>query len=158
MRGLLKWTFVAIPVALASYAAQADDFKLSRSQRISCSRGLSPGKMSEATCRSYAYLLNAKTSEYFRCSVSVSMTRDNKKIVDVKSEGSCGKKARVFDTDGDYSFDVAETEPPNTNAFFGAGGVALWVSDDKQRKVRGCVTIPSGLGSDVSRCVDMTFE
>lgn len=158
MRGFCKGMFVAGLMALAPGMAQADDFKLSQNQRISCSRGLSPGKLSTATCRSYAYLFNTKTSEYFRCAVSLSMTRDTKEVINVQTDGSCSKKARVFDTDGSYSFDVAETEPPNTNSFFGAGGVALWASDDKQQKLRGCVTIPSGLGSDVSRCVDMKFE
>ena len=42
--------------------AHADDFKLSSNQRISCSRGLSAGKLSTATCRSYAYLFNVKTT------------------------------------------------------------------------------------------------
>jgi hypothetical protein len=158
MRGLFEGMCVAALMALAPGMAQADDFKLSQNQRISCGRGLSPGKLSTATCRSYAYLFNAKTSEYYRCTVSLAMTRDAKEVVNVQTDGNCSKKARVFDTDGAYSFDVAETEPPNTNSFFGTGGVALWVSDDKQRKLRGCVTIPSGLGTDVSRCVDMKFE
>jgi hypothetical protein len=158
MRGVCKGMFVAGLMAFAPGLAQADDFKLSQNQRISCSRGLSPGKLSTATCRSYAYLFNAKTSEYFRCSVSLSMTRDTKEVINVQTDGSCSKKARVFDADGSYSFDVAETEPPNTNSFFGPGGVALWVSDDKQQKLRGCLTIPSGVGADVSRCVEMKFE
>jgi hypothetical protein len=158
MRGVYKGMFVAGLMAFAPGLAQADDFKLSQNQRISCSRGLSPGKLSTATCRSYAYLFNAKTSEYFRCSVSLSMTRDTKEVINVQTDGTCSKKARVFDADGSYSFDVAETEPPNTNSFFGPGGVALWVSDDKQQKLRGCLTIPSGVGADVSRCVDMKFE
>jgi hypothetical protein len=38
--------------------AQADEFKLSNNQRISCSRGLSAGKLNTATCKSYAYLFN----------------------------------------------------------------------------------------------------
>jgi hypothetical protein len=158
MRGVCKGMVVAGLMALASGIAQADEFKLSQNQRISCGRGLAPGKLSTATCRSYAYLFNATTSEYFRCSVSLSMTRDAKEVINVQTDGSCSKKARIFDTDGAYSFDVAETEPPNTNSFFGTGGVALWVSDDKARKLRGCVTIPSGIGPDVSRCVDMKLE
>jgi hypothetical protein len=158
MRRINNWIFVAGLMALAPAMAQADDFKLSQNQRISCSRGLSPGKLSTATCRSYAYLFNAKTSDYFRCSVSVSMTRDTKEIINVQSDGGCSKKARIFDTDGSYSFDVAETEPPNTNSFFGSGGVVLWASDNSQQKLRACVTIPSGIGPDVSRCVDMKFE
>lgn len=158
MRGLVTGMGLATAIVLLPQLAQADDFKLSQNQRISCSRGLSPGKLATATCRSYAYLFNAKTSEYFRCTVSLSMTRDTKEVINVQTDGSCAKKARVFDTDGDYSFDVAETEPPNTNSFFGPGGVALWVADEKQQKLRGCITIPSGVGADVSRCVDMKFE
>ena len=158
MRGFLKSILVTGLMALAPGLAQADDFNLSHNQRISCSRGLSPGKLSTATCRSYAYLFNAKTSEYFRFTVSLSMTRDTKEVINVQSDGGCSKKARIFDTDGNYSFDVAETEPPNTNSFFGSGGVVLWASDNTQQKVRACVTIPSGIGPDVSRCVDMKFE
>jgi hypothetical protein len=158
MRRINNWIFIAGLMALEPAMAQADDFKLSQNQRISCSRGLSPGKLSTATCRSYAYLFNAKTSDYFRCSVSVSMTRDTKEIINVQSDGGCSKKARIFDADGSYSFDVAETEPPNTNSFFGSGGVVLWASDNSQQKLRACVTIPSGIGPDVSRCVDMKFE
>lgn len=158
MRGFFKSMTVASLLALAPAMAQADDFNLSHNQRISCGRGLSSGKLSTATCRSYAYLFNAKTSEYFRCTVSLSMTRDAKEIINVQSDGGCSKKARIFDTDGNYSFDVAETEPPNTNSFFGNGGVVLWASDTTQQKLRACVTIPSGVGADVARCVDMKFE
>ena len=68
------------------------------------------------------------------------------------------QKPRIFDTDGDYSFDATETEPPNTNSFFGTGGYAIWASDNTTRKLRGCITISSGLGSDISKCVDMTFQ
>src|SRR5229473_1233615 len=85
--------------------AHADDFKLSNNQRISCSRGLSAGKLNTATCKSYAYVFNIKTSEYFRCQVSLALTRDN-----------------------------------------------------KEQKVRGCIIISSGLGSDISKCLDMTFQ
>src|SRR3954462_5371563 len=158
MHDFCKSMSVAGLLALAPCAVLASDFKLNESQRIPCSRGLSPGKLSTATCRSYAYLFNSKTSEYFRCTASLSMTRDGKEVINVQTDGGCSKKARVFDTDGAYAFDVTETEPPNTNAFFGAGGVALWVSDTTQQKLRGCLTVPSGLGPDVSRCVDMKFE
>ncbi|QUS42576.1 hypothetical protein RPMA_25350 [Tardiphaga alba] len=158
MRFFVMGAIAAAVLGLGPAAAQADDFALSHNQRISCGRGLSPGKLATATCRSYAYLFNAKTSEYFRCSVSLSMTRDAKEVINVQTDGGCAAKARVFDTDGSYSFDVAETEPPNTNSFFGSGGVALWASDTSQRKLRGCITIPSGVGPDVSRCVDMKFD
>ncbi|QWG24085.1 hypothetical protein KMZ93_03915 [Bradyrhizobium sediminis] len=138
--------------------AHADEFKLSSNQRISCSRGLSPGKLNTATCKSYVYLFNVKTSEYFRCQMSLALTRDNKEVINVQTDGGCTKKARIFDTDSNYSFDAAETEPPNTNSFFGPGGYAVWASDNTTRKIRGCIIIASGLGSDVSKCLDMTSE
>ena len=147
--------------ALAPAKAQekaADQFKLSNNQRISCGRGLSAGKLNSATCKSYAYLFNTRTSEYFRCAVSLALTRDNKEILSVQTDGGCVKKPRIFDTDSSYSFDATETEPPNTNSFFGTGGYAVWASDNTTQKVRGCIIIASGLGSDVAKCVDMKFE
>lgn len=158
MHGIVKSGLILGALALLPAIASADEFKLSSSQHIACGRGLSAGKLSTATCRSFAYLFNVKTSEYFRCSVSLSMTRDAKEIISVQSDGGCVKKPRVFDADSSYSFDATETEPPNTNSFFGAGGYAVWASDNTQQKVRGCITIASGLGSDVSKCVDMKFE
>ncbi|AVT83391.1 hypothetical protein KQX62_22390 [Rhodopseudomonas palustris] len=143
---------------VAAAPASADEYRLSNNQRISCSRGLSPGKLVTATCRSYAYLFNTKTSEYFRCAVSLAMTRDNKEVINVQTDGGCFRRPRIFDADGDYQFDGAETEPANTNAFFGAGGYVVWAADTKQRRVRGCVTIASGLGDDVSKCQEMTFD
>src|SRR3982075_2866042 len=94
--------------------AHADEFKLSNNQRISCSRGLSAGKLNTATCKSYAYLFNAKTSEYFRCQVTLALTRDNKEVINVQADGGCAKKPRIFEKDPKYSFDAMETEPPNT--------------------------------------------
>jgi hypothetical protein len=157
MRGIVICAVAAASLALAPLA-HADDFKLSSNQRIACSRGLSPGKLSTATCKSYAYLFNAKTSEYFRCTVSMALTRDNKEIINVQTDGSCVKKPRIFDNDSTYSFDATETEPPNTNSFFGPGGYAVWASDTTKQRMRGCIIITSGLGSDVSKCIDMTFE
>jgi hypothetical protein len=145
-------------VAALAPANAADEFKLSNNQRISCGRGLSAGKLSTATCRSYAYLFNTRTSEYFRCAVSLSLTRDNKEILNVQTDGGCVKKPRIFDNDSGYSFDATETEPPNTNSFFGTGGYAVWASDNTTQKVRGCIIIASGLGSDVAKCLDMKFE
>src|SRR3979411_428766 len=136
----------------------ADDFKLSSNQRISCSRGLSAGKLNTATCKSYAYLFNVKTSEYFRCSVSLALTRDNKEVINVQADGGCTPKPRIFEADSNYTFDATETEPPNTNSFFGPGGYAVWASDNNAQKVRGCIIISSGLGSDISKCLDMTFQ
>ena len=145
-------------VTAAGSFANADDFKLSSNQRISCGRGLSAGKLNTATCKSFAYLFNVKTSEYFRCSVSLALTRDNKEVINVQTDGGCVKKARIFDADSNYSFDATETEPPNTNSFFGTGGYAAWASDNTQQKVRGCIIISSGLGSDIAKCLDMKFE
>ena len=153
-------TFLAAALSfmtLASVAA-ADDFKLVSNQRIACGRGLAPGKLNTATCKSYAYLFNAKTSEYARCQVTLALTRDNKEVINVQADGGCTKKQRIFDTDSDYSFDSTETEPPNTNSFFGPGGYSIWAADMAAQKVRGCITISSGLGSDISKCLDMTFQ
>src|SRR5271163_3850970 len=148
----------ALPLLTLVSVAAADDFKLSHNQRISCSRGLAAGKLNTATCKSYAYLFNVKTSEYFRCTVSLALTRDNKEVINVQADGGCTKKPRIFEADSDYSFDATETEPPNTNSFFGPGGYSIWVSDNTKQRVRGCITISSGLGQDVSKCLDMTFQ
>ena len=149
---------VALLSATPVQAARADEFKLSNNQRISCSRGLSPGKLNTATCKSYAYIFNIKTSEYFRCQVSLALTRDNKEVINIQTDGGCSKKPRIFETDSNYSFDATETEPQSTNVFFGSGGYAVWASDNNALKVRGCIIISSGLGSDISKCVDMKFE
>ena len=148
-----------IPLVMSSASvAHADEFKLSQNQRIACSRGLMAGKLNTATCRSYAYVFNTTTSEYFRCQVSLALTRDNKEVINVQADGGCTKKPRVFDTDSNYAFDATETEPPNTNSFFGTGGYSIWAADTTQQKVRGCITISSGLGSDISKCLDMSFQ
>ena len=149
---------VAFSVTTLASAALADDFKLSNNQRIACSRGLSPGKLNTSTCKSYAYVFNTKTSEYYRCQVTLALTRDNKEVINVQADGSCAKKPRIFETDSNYSFDATETEPPNTNSFFGPGGYAVWASDNNSLKVRGCIIISSGLGSDISKCLDMAFQ
>ena len=149
---------VALSFMALGSTAEADNFKLSNNQRIACSRGLAPGKLNTATCKSYAYVFNIKTSEYFRCQVSLALTRDSKEVINVQADGGCTKKPRIFDADSSYSFDATETEPPNTNSFFGPGGYAVWASDDNSLKVRGCIIISSGLGSDISKCLDMKFE
>ena len=59
-------------------ASAADEFKLSNNQRISCGRGLNAGKLQNINCKSYAYIFNTRTSEFYRCQVSVGVTRDNK--------------------------------------------------------------------------------
>jgi hypothetical protein len=159
MRHVVKLcSAAALSLAMLGPAARADDFQLSQNQRISCSRGLAPGKLNTATCKSYTYLFNTKTSEYYRCQVSLALTRDNKEVINVQADGACTKKPRIFDTDGRYSFDATETEPPNTNSFFGPGGYSVWAADVNTQKVRGCIIISSGLGSDISKCLDMKFE
>jgi hypothetical protein len=159
MSHVMKICFaVASLVVTLVPVAKADEFKLSNNQRIACSRGLMAGKLNTATCKSYAYLFNVKTSEYFRCQVTLALTRDNKEVINVQTDGGCTKKPRIFETDGNYAFDATETEPPNTNSFFGPGGYAVWASDTSVQKVRGCITISSGLGSDISKCLDMTFQ
>ena len=55
-------------------------------------------------------MFNVKTSEYFRCQVSLALTRDNKEVINVQADGGCTKKPRIFDTDSNYSFDATETE------------------------------------------------
>src|SRR3978361_1183570 len=121
---------VALLLVTLVPVAKADEFKLSNNQRISCSRGLSAGKLNTATCKSYAYIFNAKTSEYFRCTVSLALTRDNKEIINVQTDGGCARKPRIFDTDSSYAFDATETAPPNTNSFLCPGGYAIWASDN----------------------------
>jgi hypothetical protein len=149
----------ALSLLTLAAAARADElFKLSNNQRIACSRGLAAGKLNTATCKSYTYVFNTRTSEYFRCQVSLALTRDNKEVINVQADGGCIKKPRIFDTDSSYAFDATETEPPNTNSFFGNGGYSIWAADTTQQKVRGCIIISSGLGSDVTKCLDMAFQ
>ena len=150
--GLCLFSIMMVPVA------NADEFKLSESQSISCTRGHLSGKLSTAVCKSYAYVFNVRTTEYFRCTVAVALTRDDKEIINTHTDGGCIKKPRVFDNDSAYSFDAAETGPPNTNSFFGAGGYAVWASDNTAPRIRGCISIDSKLGSDVAKCLDMTFQ
>src|ERR1700726_3670791 len=160
-RRITIWTIglcLGLFLAALARAQAADEFKLSNNQRISCGRGLSAGKLNTSTCKSYAYLFNAKTSVYFRCQVSLALTRDNKEVINVQADGGCSKKPPLFEPDSNYAFDATETEPPNTNSFFGPGGYVIWVADTSAQKLRGCITISSGLGSDISKCLDMTFN
>jgi hypothetical protein len=150
---------LALSLLTSVSIARAEElFKLSHNQQIACSRGLAAGKLNTATCKSYVYLFNVKTSEYFRCQVSLALTRDNKEVINVQADGGCTKKTRIFDNDSHYDFDATETEPPNTNSFFGTGGYSVWAADTTQQKVRGCIIISSGLGSDITKCLDMSFQ
>ena len=154
--GLIAVVSVAIWASI-SVANAADEFKLSNNQRISCGRGHNAGKLQTINCKSYAFIFNTRTSELYRCQVSVGVTRDNKDVLKIDSDGACVLKTRVFPADSNYSFDATETEPPNTNSFFGAGGTALWVSDNSALKAKGCILLDVGVGPEVVRCVDMTF-
>src|ERR1700732_3290074 len=98
---------VALSFMTLAAVAQADEFNVSNNQRLCCSRGLSAGKLNTATCKSYAYLFNVKTSEYFRCQVTLALTRDNKEVINVQTDGGCTKKPRIFETDSNYAFDAA---------------------------------------------------
>lgn len=149
---------MAAGCGFAAQASAADDIKLSNSQRIACSRGLNAGKLQNISCKSYAYLFNTRTSEFYRCQVSVAVTRDNKEVLKVDSDGGCVLRTRVFPSDSTYTFDATETEPPNTNAFFGSGGTAVWASDTTALKARGCILLDVGVGPELVRCVDMTFR
>ena len=139
-------------------ARAADEIKLSNNQRIACGRGLNAGKLQNINCKSYAYIFNTRSSEFYRCQVSVGVTRDNREVLKVDTDGACTLKARVFPNDSSYAFDATETEPPNTNAFFGSGGTAIWVSDSTKLAAKGCILLNVGVGPDVLRCVDMTFN
>lgn len=81
---------LALMAAAAMGAAHAaDDFKLSNNQRIACGRGLNAGKLQNINCKSYAFIFNTKTSEFYRCQVSVAVTRDNKEVLKVDTDGNC---------------------------------------------------------------------
>lgn len=139
-------------------ASAAEEIKLSNNQRIACGRGLNAGKLQNITCKSYAYIFNTKTSEFYRCQVNVGVTRDNKEVLKVDTDGSCKLKGRIFPSDSNYAFDATETEPPNTNSFFGSGGTAIWVADSTKLVAKGCIILGVGVGPDVMKCVDMTFD
>ncbi|MGP8121779.1 MAG: hypothetical protein ACLP8B_14835 [Xanthobacteraceae bacterium] len=141
----------------ASAASAADEFKLSSNQRISCNRSLEKGKLQTSTCHSYAYVFNTRTSEYYRCAAGLSVTKDNKDLMKIDTEGACQKHARIFPNDSSYSFDGAETEGPNTNSFFGPGGYVIWASDKTTLAVKACFIITVA-GNDAQRCIEMKFE
>ena len=142
----------------AGLGRPADDFKLANNQRIACSRGLAAGKLNTATCKSYAYVFNAKTSEYFRCQVSLALTRDNKEVINVQTDGGCTKKPRIFDTDSQLFLRRHRDRAAEHQFVLRPRRLFGWAADTTQQKVRGCITISSGLGSDISKCLDMTFQ
>lgn len=145
-------------LALPSDAHADATFRLSHNHRISCSKILMPGKRQAIGCKSYAYLFNMMTSEFYRCEAQVTVTRDSSKILGTDKSGSCKLKTKVFPDNSNYDFDAVETEPPNTNAFFGSGGTAIWAADSMTRKVRACIELGTGISSPVLQCMDMTFE
>ncbi len=145
-------------VVLTGNAMSADIYRLSNNQRIACNRGLTPGKLQNITCKSFAYVFNTVTSDFYRCQASVAVTRDTKTVLKTETDGKCTSLGRIFPADSLYSFDATETEPPNTNSFFGSGGTAIWVSDTSTLKVKGCIRLVTGVGPDLQNCVDMTFD
>jgi hypothetical protein len=44
------------------------------------------------------------------------------------------EEGRIFAEDGNYAFDAAETEPTNTNSFYGSGGYVMWANDTSRPK------------------------
>lgn len=155
---ILAATVVAGALALPSAAHADATFRLSHNHRISCSKILMPGKRQVIACKSYAYLFNTVTSEFYRCEAQVSVTRDISKILGTDESGTCRLRTKVFSENSNYDFDAVETEPPNTNAFFGSGGTVIWVADVSTRKVRACIELATGISSPVLKCVDMNFE
>jgi hypothetical protein len=151
------FVFLAMAAMAGHDAVRADDFKLSNNQRIACGRGLNAGKLQNVNCKSFAYIFNSKTSEFYRCQVSVAVTRDNKEILRVDTDGACTLKARFYAEDSSYVFDATETEPPNVNGFFGSGGTAIWVADSTRLSAKGCIILNVGIGPEVMKCVDMAF-
>jgi len=156
--GIFAAAVAACTLVLPAIAHAAATFKLSHNHRISCSKVLMPGKRQVIACKSYAYLFNTVTSEFYRCGVQVSVTRDVSTVLGADGSGSCQLKTKVFPDNSSYDFDAVETEPPNTNAFFGNGGTAIWAADVTTRKVRACIELGAGVSPPVLRCVDMTFE
>jgi hypothetical protein len=151
--------FGSLLVLMLPDAARSEEpFKLSNDQNISCSRDLKRGRLRIASCSSYAYLFNTKTSEHYRCDVSLAVVRNAKEVITVQTDGYCARKARIFQSDSNYDLRFAETAPPSTNSFFGHGGFSAWAADTTHQKVRGCITIVTEPGGDVSRCLDMTFR
>jgi hypothetical protein len=160
MKGIATSTMIgSLLILLLPDAARSEEpFKLSKDQNISCSRDLKRGRHRIASCGSYAYLFNTKTSEYFRCDVSLTVVRNAKEVITVQTDGHCARKVRIFQSDSNYDLRFAETAPPSTNSLFGHGGFSAWAADTTHLRVRGCITIVTRPGGDVSRCVDMRYR
>jgi len=156
--GIFAVVATACALALPVRAQAEATFRLSHNHRISCSKILMPGKQQVISCKSYAYLFNTVTSEFYRCEALVSVRRDVSTVLGADGSGSCRLKTKVFPDQSTYDFDAVETEPPNTNAFFGSGGMAIWAADTSTRKVRACIELAAGVSPPVLRCVDMNFE
>src|SRR3569833_2131377 len=89
-------TFVVAVVAYVltpPSAAHADaTFRLSHNHRISCSKVLMPGKQQAIGCKSYAYLFNTMTSEFYRCEAQVTVPRDASKEHRTEKSNKCKLK------------------------------------------------------------------
>src|SRR3569623_3822895 len=112
-------TFVVAVVAYVltpPSAAHADaTFRLSHNHRISCSKVLMPGKQQAIGCKSYAYLFNTMTSEFYRCEAQVKVTRDATKDLGTDKSCSCKLKTKVISDDSKYDIAADATEQPNAN-------------------------------------------
>jgi len=90
--------------------------------------------------------------------VTWALTRDNKEVIKRPDRRRLRQKARIFDTDSNYSFDATETEPPNTISLLRSRRLCGFGPRQHRAKSPRRITISSGLGSDISKCLDMTFQ
>ena len=127
-------------------AAEADEFRLSNNQRISCSRGLSAGKLNTATCKSYAYIFNVKTSEYYRCGAAA-LTLRQQRVINVRPTAA----AQETHLRHRFSYSLKPKPRRPTQFVFNR-----WLRGVDQRqhctKVRGCIIISSA-SADISKCL-----
>jgi len=90
--------------------------------------------------------------------VSLALTRDNKEVINVQTDGAAQESPASSRPTSNYSFDATETEPPNTNSFFGPA-VTRMASDTTTRKVRGCIHHLLRPPAPTSpKCLDMAFQ
>ena len=140
---------------------ESGPFSFPQGRRLTSSAICTIGAMAatwDEACEGHALAHGRPGAALIAALLPLALTRDNKEVINVQADGGCTKKPRIFDADSSYSFDATETEPPNTNSFFGPGGYAIWASDNNALKVRGCIIISSGLGSDIAKCIDMKFD
>ena len=85
-----------------------------------------------ASCKHHLQVLRLyfqyETSEFYRCQVNVGVTRDNKEVLKVDTDGSCKLKGRIFPSDSNYAFDATETGTAEYKLLLRLGGT-IWVAD-----------------------------